>query len=223
MTLRALHKTIGGRFHDLVEEAQGGPLSETADPFSKIKRGVYDKTKTRANHEWIARIDFEFAQSEAPELFQYRRVTEWDQFIEEHLVEGGVTAIPFGQLGIARRTPPKRGAMRFRLGQEFGFALKVPKPCYALAFESYAGEWYPLALGQGESSIRIKLHQGSVVVPQSSNGSPIGVAEYDDLGVHTFVFVLLFGPMPLVDRASIARYGRTYDVITYRTRVLISN
>ncbi|WP_224815622.1 hypothetical protein [Hasllibacter sp. MH4015] len=219
VVLRALHKKIGGRFDLLLEEAQGSPLSTTADPFSNIKRGVYDKTKTQAIHEWIARNHFEFGQRKAPKLFQYRRVSEWDQFIKQYEVEGGVTAVPLGQLGIARRSPPDDGAARFRLGQPYGFQVEVPEPCYIVAYEGVREAWHLLALGEGKRSYLVKLRPGTAALPQTSDGTPIEIAEYDDPSLHTFVFVLCFGPKPLIDQNSLITYAKEYVAIVYTLEV----
>lgn len=205
--LRDLHVQIGGRFDDLFEEAQNAPLGETLDPYSNIKRGIYDRRKAQAIHEWLARNHFAFAQSKAQALFQHQRVSDWERFIAAHKVEGGLRVIPAKQLGMARRSPPKDGATILQLGQEYLFELTASEPCHVLAFECASDTWHPLGLGQEDLVLRVKVPSGTSLLPRGQDGTPIPLAEYDQPGLHRFIFVLCPGPKLPTDQKSLIKYA----------------
>lgn len=210
--LRDLHVTLGGRFDDLFEEAQNAPLGETLDPYSNIKKGIYDRRKAQAIHEWLAKNHFAFAQSKAPALFQYQRVSDWERFIEANKVDGGLRIIPAKQFGIARRSPPKDGATVFQLGQDYLFELTAAEPCHVVAFECVNDTWHPLGLGQEDHVLRVKVPSGSSILPRASDGTPIPLAEYDHPGLHRFVFVLCFGSKPLTEQKALIKYVEQHQV-----------
>lgn len=219
--LRALHRKIGGRFDDLFEAAQGAPLSGTIDPYSNIKRGNFDRHRAAAIHEWLAQHHFEFAQAEAPDLFQYRRQSEWERFIEAHALVGGVKAIAADQLGIARRDLPAKDVTTFRIGQKFLFALSTAKPAHVVAFEHYADTWHPLPLGEDDRHLRIKVPTGETVLPRGVDGRQIPLMEHDDTGLHRFVFVLCFGPKPRTDQQSLIIYGQQHELAVHQAQTRI--
>ena len=219
--LRDLHVQIGGRFDDLFEEAQNAPLSGTLDPYSNIKKGIYDRRKAQAIHEWLARNHFAFAQSKAPALFQYQRVSDWEQFIENHKVEGGLRVIPAKQFSIARRSPPEDGAAVLQLGQEYLFELYAPEPCHVVAFECFNDVWHPLGLGQEEHVLRVKVPSGTSLLPRAADGTPIPLAEFDHPGLHRFVFVLCCGARPPYDRKSLIKYGARVKSTVRQTKTTI--
>ena len=219
--LRKLHQQIGGQFEDLFVEAQGTPMTGAIHPYSNIKNGDYDRVKTRNIHEWLARNYFAFAQGEAPHLFQYRRQSDWDLFIETHLVEGDIEVIPFASFGISRQKPPEDGIATFRLGQQFTFRLDTPRLGYVVAFEGIGDTWHPLALNEAETDNRLKLTSIPAYLPQTKSGAPIGIAEHDDTGPHMFVFVHCLGPRPLRDQKSLITYAEDHEVEVYKANVRI--
>ncbi|MEL7106258.1 MAG: hypothetical protein AAGM21_10085 [Pseudomonadota bacterium] len=211
--LRDLHVTLGGRFEELFEQAQNAPLGETLDPYSNIKKGIYDRRKAQAIHEWLARNHFAFAHAKAPSLFQFQRVSDWERFIEAHKVEGGLRMIPAKQMGIARRSPPEDGAETFQLGQEYLFELTTTEPCHVVAFEGVNDSWHPLGLGQEDHILRLRVPSGISILPRASDDTLIPLAEYDQPGLHQFVFVLCSGPKPPTDRNSLIGFASSHQVI----------
>lgn len=219
--LRKLHAHRGGRFDDLFEQAQGVPLSQGIDPYSNIKRGVYDRNKMRNIHEWLAVNHFAFAQSEAPELFQYPRRSAWDVFLESYTVEGGLRVVQTNQLGIASRKPPQDGATPLRISQPFLFELTAPEAAYAMAFEEHEGTWHPMALGETDTTMIIHVGTGTTHLPQTSDGVPIPLMEHDHTGRHRFAFVLCFGLKPLAGQKAVMDYANDHRVCVMKTETRI--
>ncbi|WP_299733131.1 hypothetical protein [uncultured Tateyamaria sp.] len=210
--LRALHRSQGGRFDDLFEQAQGVPLSQGIDPYSNIKRGVYDRHKMRSIHEWLATHHFTFAQKEAPKLFQYPRRDPWDVFLDTYAVEGGVQIIPADQFGIASRKPPQDGIPTFRLGQKYLFELTASKPTHVIAFEEYEQKWHPLALGDADKDLIVHVGTGKSKLPSTKDGRPIPLMEHDQTGQHRFAFILCFGGKPPTGRDALIGYAAENEV-----------
>lgn len=219
--LRKLHAQQGGRFDDLFEQAQGVPLSQGIDPYSNIKRGVYDRNKMRNIHEWLAQNHFEFAQSEAPEIFQYPRRDPWDVFLENHGLEGGVSVIRADGFGIARRKPPQDDVPVFRLGQAYLFELIAPQLSYVVAFEEHEGIWYPLALGETEKTLIVHVGTGTTKLPCAQDGTPIPLMEHDHTGQHRFALVLYFGPKPLTAQNSLIAYAKDNNVAVMQASIRV--
>ncbi|GFE52391.1 hypothetical protein So717_41440 [Roseobacter cerasinus] len=210
--LRKLHKQLGGRFDDLFEEAQSVPLTPSLDPYTNIKRGVYDRRKMRNIHEWLAQNHFAFAQSQAPRLFKYPRRSAWDVFLETHSVKGGLAVVPTGGFGLASRKPHQNGIPVFQLSQEYLFELTTPEPAYVVAFEEYQGKWHPLGIGETESTLVAHVGTGKTRLPCAKDGTPIPLMEHDQTGQHGFAFVLCFGQKPTPDQAGLMFYARDHRV-----------
>lgn len=219
--LRRLHVQLGGRFDDLFEQAQGVPLSQGIDPYSNIKRGVYDRNKTRNIHEWLARNHFEFAQSEAPELFQYPRRPAWDVFLETHSVNGGLSVIAADGFGIASRKPPQDGVSLFRLGQKYLFEVTASRPAYVVAFEEHDGKWYLLGLGETEKKLIVQVGTGKTKLPCAKDGTPIPLMEHDHTGLHRFAFVLCFGAKPPTPQNSLIAYANDNSVTIMQAKMRV--
>ncbi|WP_299867572.1 hypothetical protein [uncultured Roseobacter sp.] len=215
--LRKLHAQQGGRFDDLFEQAQGMPLSQGVDPYSNIKRGVYDRNKMRSIHEWLATNHFAFAQSEAPSLFQHPRRDPWEVFLEENAVDGGLSIIPADGFGIASRKPPQDNVPVFRLGQKYLFELTAPQPAYVVAFEEHEGIWYPLALGETERTLIVRVGTGTTKLPCAQDGTSIPLMEHDHTGPHRFTFLLCVGPKPPAGRDGIILYAQDNKLTAMQT------
>ena len=220
--LRELAKHLGARFDDLVVEAQGSPISETEDPHRNFRRGEIAWQKARAIHEWLAGNHYAFGQDKAPEMFQIPRRSEWEMFLQAHAATGGIRAVAVEPLSIARRDQPIDETAVFRIGQKFVFELTTPEPGYVVAFERYADEWHPLPLGADVRNLKVRLHSGLSVLPRDGKGVAIPLCEYDDTGLHQFVFVVSEDQRLPVDRKSIVALGKETDLIVYQvqTRVI---
>ncbi|WP_299970727.1 hypothetical protein [uncultured Roseobacter sp.] len=179
----------------MFEQAQGKPLSQSLHPYTNIKRGVYDRLKMRTIHEWLATNHFEFAQSQAPDLFQYPRRDPWEVFLETHGVETGLSIIPADGFGIASRKPPDDdGLPVLRIGQQYIFELTSPSTVYVIAFEEVDSTWYPLPLGDTEKDLIVQVGTGKTKLPCTQDGTPIPLQENDHTGTHRFAFILLISP-----------------------------
>lgn len=219
--LRRLHEQLGGRFDALFEQAQGQPLGQALDPYTNIKRGVYDRRKMRTIHEWLAKNHFEFAQSQAPELFQYPRRNPWEVFLETYTVEGGLSVVAANQFGIASRKPPEDGLPTFRLGEKYIFELTSPQTAYVVAFEEYQGKWYPLALGDKENDMTVQVGTGTTKLPCTQDGTPIPLRENDHTGLHRFTFVLCFGPRPPSGQPALIKHAEQNHVMVVQTKIRV--
>ncbi len=219
--LREVSRQSGIQFETLLEQAQKSPMSHAEDALRNFRRGRIAKERAMLIHEWLAKEHFDLAQQITPYLFQYRRVSNWETFLTKHTVEGGVTAKPAAEFGLARRDPPADGIPIFRIGQEFLFELQSSAPAYVLAFEGYQNKWHPLPLGQNECDLRVRMPEGVSLLPCDGDGAIIPLAEYDDTGEHRFVFVLCFGPKPLRDQSSLITYAEEHPLTVYQTKTLI--
>lgn len=147
-------------------------------------------------------------------------MSDWERFIEDHKVEGGLRVVPAKKFGIARRSPPEDGATILQLGQEYLFELTTPAPCHVAAFECFNDTWHPLGLGQEDHVLRVKVPPGTSIIPRAADGTPIPLAEYDHPGLHRFVFVLCFGPRPPTGQVALIGFASSQRVIVCENIVM---
>ncbi|MFY0624589.1 MAG: hypothetical protein JXQ89_23170 [Pelagimonas sp.] len=155
-------------------------------------------------------------------MFQTPRRSEWEMFLQTHAATGGIRAAAAEPFSIARRRQPEDDTAVFRIGQKFIFELTTPEPGYVVAFERYADEWHPLPLGADERNLKVRLPSGLSFLPRDGKGAAIPLCEYDDTGLHQFVFVVSKDQRLPVDRKSIVGLSKEADLIVYQvqTRVI---
>jgi len=214
-----LSKKLDVHFDVLLEEAQEKPVTTAGDPHRNFRRGEIARERSQKIHEWIARNHFDWAQEEAPELFQVPRKSDWDQFLENAVFEDGLAVVdPLG-LGIASRLPPEdMDGVTLRLGQAYGFELVADSLGQAVAFEEYGGTWHPLPLGETPESLKADLRLGKNHLPRTGNGKAMTLYEHHDSGPHRFIFVVREGRKLPVDRKSIAKLAKTTPLHVYEAR-----
>ncbi len=217
-----LSKKLDVHFDVLLEEAQEKPVTTAGDPHRNFRRGEIAKERSHKIHEWIGRNHFEWAQQEAPELFQVLRKSDWDQFLEDAVFQDGLAVVDPSGFGIASRLPPEEmGGVTLRLGQAYGFELVADSLGQVVAFEEYGGIWHTLPLGETPVSLKADLELGKNLLPRTGNGKAMPLYEHHDSGLHRFIFVVREGGKLPVDRKSIAKLAKTTLLLVYQAKTYV--
>lgn len=115
----------------------------------------------------------------------------WRRFLIRHRDLGAVQVIPLpdGPLSVVDFAPTDPIAdVELSLGQRFCFSLDVPFGGAVTALQHHGGHWHRMKLSRDGRAAEVK--EGMQFLPQDEAGVPLALVEYDDAGVHEFVFLL---------------------------------
>lgn len=116
----------------------------------------------------------------------------WDQFLGPHGRFSGVEVISLAQARpgiVAFAGSEPVATTHIRLGEPFCFRAQSTCVGAALALQSLAGRWYVLPLGSEAHFCAVA--RGALYLPRNeSDGEPIALAEEQDVGRHSFAFII---------------------------------
>jgi len=116
----------------------------------------------------------------------------WDQFLARHGRFSGVEVISLAQARsgiVAFAGSEPVAATHIRLGEPFCFRAQSTRVGAALALQCHAGRWYVLPLGP--EAFFCTVTSGAIYLPRNeSDGEPIALAEEQDVGRHSFAFII---------------------------------
>lgn len=191
------------------------------DYASNFRRGNVSAAKAMLVHRWLEKNHFDLAKTFAPELFQMNPARAWDQFLDQHGVDGGLRVVQIeNEFGIAQRAAKARKASEaLRFGDAFCLELTSDHPAYAVAFQGYRDNFYPLALGDDERRLRIPITAGVQFLPRDLNGKPNPLVEQDDAGDHRFVIITAPDKTLPTDQRSLAKRLEDERLKVFQTNV----
>jgi|GEM_PF-4423991 len=224
--MRGICGTDSEKLRELVIDITGETVSDHPEWYKNFSRGNYAWKKAHQIHEWLAKNHFKTAQKKYPELFQVPRKSDWDEFLETVTFADGLTVVRPNKtdgFGIASREAPDELAGEvLRISEAYYFELSSDHLGSVVAFEEYAGVWYPLALGADARRLRVDIRVGINMLPRDGAGAGIKLYEHHHAGPHRFIFVASAVADLPVDQTSIARLAKTKRVTVYevKTRVI---
>ena len=176
----------------MLDKALGEAQERGIDYASNFRAGKISKVRARAIHLWLAQNHFEMVQAIAPELFPYRPVSAFQEFIDDDAVVGKLRVVrASATMGLVERSDEKRKHVQtLRLSEEFCFEIETEIAGIALAFQCYQDVWHPLPLGADMKRLKADITAGVMVLPKTAGGKPIALQENNDAGNHQFAIIV---------------------------------
>lgn len=175
-----------------MEEALGYKLLVGADYLRNFRRGAIARSKAKLIGAWIEKHHGDTAHTIAADLFPKVETTNWNVLIPQIAVKDRLRVIRTqNDAGIVQRSDNERQIHEtIKLGEGFHFELESNQDGFAIAYQGYRSEWYPLPLGVNPNDVVVPVETGEQILPRHPNNKPISLKENEDLGTHQFVIFI---------------------------------
>lgn len=204
--LRAISDLTGQSMEILMEEALGYKLLVGADYLRNFRRGAIAKSKAKLIAAWIEEHHPDTAHTIAPDLFLESKTADWNELIPQVAIKDRLRIIRTQKdAGLIQRSDHECLIQEtIKLGEGFHFELESNQDGFAIAYQGYQGQWYPLPLGARPSDVVVPVMTGEQILPRHANNKPIQLWEKEDLGTHQFVIFIARSVEGLPVRANAA-------------------
>lgn len=190
----------------LMEQALGYKLLVGADYLRNFRRGAVAKSKAKLIAVWIEEHHHATAHTIAPDLFPKIDTTSWNDLIPQIAIKDRLRIIRTQKdVGLIQRSDDQSHIHEtIKLGEGFHFELGSNQDGFAIAYQGYRGQWYPLPLGTNPSDVVVPIVVGEQILPRHPNNKPIPLKEKEDLGTHQFVIFVAQSVDDLPEQANAA-------------------